>query len=443
MNSITCDKQNVKLIEYDERDYLLTQEQSEIRGLIKFMLGSIEPNQFPDYHDIFEVINNVFDRVSPEIVTREGKILKRLDKYFKSSLNPEYYDKVKYILDSQVNPLVSKYVSKIKCYEDSTCDITDNLNWRAGDFGDFGSCFFDTDSRNHIREGMNNDSRHFAFREYNKNGKGIGRAWIYNHANRGYLLYNTYGSLNIDVYATALKFQSLLHKLTGFTYLFSEYDKCQLNKSHSDQWFNGSKIYYFWIGDETLPSSITVEIETVVECEVFGYCYECSCDLDEDNHYRYNGNLYCEDCYYETFANCEYCGEDYYIEDMIYFKDTLYCENCINEIATQCDSCGEYCANKFTHEINGSSYCEDCADNYLNECDSCGDRVPELLHKINDGIDIIFVCNTCHDNYILCDSCDYHTPKKHSFSVDDKNYCPFCFNKKVLPSLNNQSVYIL
>lgn len=69
-------------------------------------------------------------------------------------------------------------------------DFTGNFNWRDGDFGDKGSCFFNgSDARHKIRL-----AKGWAVRFYRDKDRrdGFGRAWMFN-TEYGYAVMNSYG----------------------------------------------------------------------------------------------------------------------------------------------------------------------------------------------------------------------------------------------------------
>lgn len=55
------------------------------------------------------------------------------------------------------------------------------------------------------------------------------------------------------------------------------------------------------------------ECRLVERCE----CCECAIDSDSEHFYGPNGELYCENCYYDNIVNCAICDTDIYAEDAI------------------------------------------------------------------------------------------------------------------------------
>lgn len=54
-----------------------------------------------------------------------------------------------------------------------------------------------------------------------------------------------------------------------------------------------------------------------IECE--HTCYDCNCELSDDDVYRYEGGstTYCESCYYDRYTHCEVSGCDVLADEMI------------------------------------------------------------------------------------------------------------------------------
>jgi GNAT superfamily N-acetyltransferase len=62
--------------------------------------------------------------------------------------------------------------------------LTDVVDWRAGEFGDTDSCWFD--NKIHIRNGLFNSGHGYAFKFYRSSMK-YGRCWVYAYKDRMYL----------------------------------------------------------------------------------------------------------------------------------------------------------------------------------------------------------------------------------------------------------------
>ena len=68
---------------------------------------------------------------------------------------------------------------------DSYFELSHDLDWKAGDFGDGDSCWFAFKSN--VREAFFSTGKGYAVKIYNKNDKGIGRCWAYLDTSNLYL----------------------------------------------------------------------------------------------------------------------------------------------------------------------------------------------------------------------------------------------------------------
>lgn len=103
-------------------------------------------------------------------------------------------------------------------------------------------------------------------------------------------------------------------------------------------------------------------------------CYECDCNVDEDDVCQYNGYTYCEDCFHERFAHCDGCGDtlrrDYAQESPS--GDTL-CDDCFSVDYFSCSRCDEATCNSEAQVISGETVCGGCAEE-AHTCHHCDGR---------------------------------------------------------------------
>lgn len=90
--------------------------------------------------------------------------------------------------------------------------------------------------------------------------------------------------------------------------------------------------------------------EEIYVCEGCGYESE-----NFDDFRRFNGRLYCENCYYV----CDHCGHvclhTYTTNDGLEI-----CENCMYDYYYRCENCGELIHEDDTYTYRGDVYCSDC-----------------------------------------------------------------------------------
>lgn len=195
-------------------------------------------------------------------------------------------------------------------------DVTDRLDWNAGDFGDSGSCFWGSyaQTRYHFQQ-----SGFLAMRLYDENGNGTSRSWVApNLPEDGcYIMFNGYGR-QLVVQARVLA-----------TDLGLSYKKIRLSNfgEYTSEFYINSGVGYL-LG---LPE----QIEDVEEYDFEMRVGVCECDwcgtyLRPTFLYDVDGDQVCSNCVYhsEGYALCQVC---YTVVDSDQGIDTDYgflCNNC-------------------------------------------------------------------------------------------------------------------
>jgi hypothetical protein len=261
-------------------------------------------------------------------------------------------------------------------------EFVDRFNWKSGDFGDKGSCYFGTHStaRDILQE---NDALAIRFYE---GEKGYARAWIARLTENRYILFNGYGMPSNPTLTIARVFA---------TWLGLNYKKIGL-QNHGDtsgMLYINSGIGYL-IGTPEQTADIE-EYDLKYGCEACHECYSCERKITENEMYHApNGENYCADCYYEVWSDCEHCGETHYREDMSYIDGTgEVCERCIDRHYSYCGRCYEYYANDEIIVIEGEyEYCHWHAEEIAIPCDNCGEWIlAEHVTQTDNGI----FCQDC------------------------------------------------
>lgn len=127
---------------------------------------------------------------------------------------------------------------------------------------------------------------------------------------------------------------------------------------------------------------------------VINKCSSCDKKVCCDCSTNVNGNIYCQDCFYESYSNCDHCGG---VVD--------------NDIANIVD---EMC------------YCEPCFRSQCFTCDNCGDNYRNSTYHLSD--DSTTLCANCGDDYSSCDNCG-HLSRDSEYCEDcDTYYCPNCYS---------------
>lgn len=227
-------------------------------------------------------------------------------------------------------------------------EFVNEFNWNAGDFGDNGSCFWGSNAR--AREVMaNENSLAVRFYDGNGNGNGIARAWVAPIGDGLYIVFNGYGFTTSPTMTIARVVA--LHLNTA-------YKKIDLlNHGHDSGLIYINSGNGFIIGD---TDKIDRYREYDLQWGVENVCYNCGDEIHGDGHHDPDGDLYCDDCFYDTFDYCERCNEVHYREDMYYPHDEILCEDCFDHHYTICDDCGDYVLHTDATAVDDGVYCENC-----------------------------------------------------------------------------------
>lgn len=336
-----------------------------------------------------KLFNNLVGR---DISNSQGKFAKRLTKALKNycglnlkKLDCEVTNKndetIKINAVSHIGNLVNKATTKTTNYH---IDLTYNLDWDAGDYGDSGSCYWN----DHIgARQMIENTTGGAVRFYTKddnNYRGHGRMFILPYTENkkvlGFVIFNSYGG---KLAARA----KIMEQLTG---LKSKPVRFTNNgQSTGKLWINGTEGYYLYKEDNSI-TEIDMSIDT---CQ------------------SYNGE-------HSHPNTCDKCGDGFDLDYSGAWVDenTTICQHCLDLYYTQCDDCGNYDHDNDAQSLANDSnaqICSDCAvgDFYYN-CEHCEGL--EHIDNMNHASDKL-LCYSCHDeNSEQCNSCD-----EYIFTEDD------------------------
>ena len=125
-----------------------------------------------------------------------------------------------------------------------------------------------------------------------------------------------------------------------------------------------------------------------------------------------------------AFGLCVKCGAD--------INKGLYCSKCQQDDSETCDECGEHCDERYAVRDGGGNViyvCESCFNEY-NACEHCGEYYRnDDVAFIDNGV---CICHDCLDAYYtLCDCCDEYYPTEFMYiSVNSRGYegcvCEYC-----------------
>lgn len=170
-------------------------------------------------------------------------------------------------------------------------EFVNRIDWKAGEFGDRGSCWWTFASGSRLMWENNNG---MAIRFYSESSKGIGRAWIMEVDSEIYTVMNGYG-------LTTLEVTRIFAQFTGLTY-----KQIYLDNSISTMQINGNSGYIVGKLADIEPIE---EWDFSLEGEDIDVCNRCGRAVYEDEQYIGADDLtYCGDCFYDLFDSCEHCG---------------------------------------------------------------------------------------------------------------------------------------
>jgi len=315
------------------------------------------------------------DEIGSAWTTREGKFPKRMAKYLRRKgikAAPE--------IVSEIGNIASRHVAQQSTYR---MDFTQSIDWRAGDFGDAGSCFWGDHSG---AKDMLEENGAYAVRFYDADEDGIGRAWLAPFG-EAWIAFNSYG---IDLFTVA----RVLSHAFGWTY-----ERVHLENNGMTTgmlYVNSGRGIAIGPAIDDLPERIDLRWEERGE-----RCADCECSIDCDCSYSDpDGRSICEDCYCNSYSSCSYCGETFTHDDVHNCDDEYLCEHCAERQGfSKCGTCHEWhkCACRTTDD---EPLCDSCSeDQYC--CDECGLFAGEATEHSE-----AFYCAECADSLtIVCDCC--------------------------------------
>lgn len=200
-----------------------------------------------NYIQIYESFDTLWDSIKDSFnygyrkIILNGKFTTRLEQYVWKVTGTKISDKIL----EQIGNIAAQSIIPEKNY---TFCITDKIDWDDGDFGDMGSCYW---RENQMAQKVLSDNDFRAIKLYNKNGDGIGRAWILGCKDYP-VMFNCYGPGPSEFAAIISKEFSSKQKRVYVT---------NNGTSSNLLYINGGFGYLFYDSEEEIPDNIDFEID--------------------------------------------------------------------------------------------------------------------------------------------------------------------------------------
>jgi len=277
---------------------------------------------------------------------------------------------------SEIGNIGSRYLDKKSEFD---IDFTQTFEWKDGDFGDSGSCFWGGRS---TAKDMLVKAGAYAMRFYDTDsGRGIGRSWLMPiENNSAYMLFNSYGPYQIWTLAR------LLSHITGMPY-----KKVQLSNRGDccGVLYINSNMGMMLGSEELLDKTTSYDFNLQDIRKPYCTCSRCSVEIYSSGEaYTANDLRFCWDCF-STIPACNYCGvrintaRNQHIEmvDTVVSPDTYtFCSTrCIESAGyCSCNDCHNYVwDSELVRTIGNNRVCPTCVENYQS-CEACNGRTREL-----------------------------------------------------------------
>ena len=331
-------------------------------------------------------------------------------------------------------------------------DITQSLDWNPGDFGDSGSCWWE--SEDHARQGMIAAGQ-YALRLFrptlHKTETGRTRAWGARHWTCGatgdrVTLHTKTFNCNCNECTYSLREMELDVERLGeyimwrYMPLYTEYPQ---GAGYGRAWMvrDGENLITFNSYGEYQLLQMSRILATIM-----GVSYRKTRLDHYDNAVYLNGDACVIGSDVQALRHmtlgfevdrtnrytCEICDEGIH-EDDVYFQDaTTMCDYCYRDRVSYCGGCEDPFWNDDINsvEIIGMDYCNDCIDEHAPACVLCDDRHDPTSMTYVDGMGD--VCITCYsERYTQCETCNEVIEHSNAYKIDYRTLCPECYEKEM------------
>lgn len=296
--------------------------------------------------------------------TLRGTLPKRIAQYFKQTYNVFLPTTM---VDYIGNTFRQFYLPEV----DVIFDFTRDFNWKAGDFGDHGSCFFTRGGEREAARTILKREGGYAVRFYSPSNKrdGVARAWLAFDPS-GYedtlLVMNGYGDQEPFIGDPTQTIAMILRQYaveTSPDYANIVHKRIRVSN-------NGNVTGKFWIngvrsGDGTERGRGFIvgrpnQVEFIEELDLrwqertIGRCSLCETYLFEgDEMIRANGGRYCRDCAERRLIRCAETGVFIDRNSAFRYQGQFYDANHVRSAWVRCEHSGDFVPTQDARFVNG------------------------------------------------------------------------------------------
>ena len=340
---------------------------------------------------------------------RVGTMPKRIGKW----LYKGYQKKISSAFMAEIGNIARAHTIKEDIF---IFDITQQLDWNAGDFGDDGSCYFGGEY-NHSRVGLI-DAEQYALRLFRNKEEKVKISHVRAIPNRTWLCRSK--SINVS-YDKSTRKCSCLYCRAAHTSIQFDLDKhgkilwkedvityrtYPLGAGYGRAWlveqdnnlitFNAYGQYQLMQISRILSTIMGKSYrKTAVDHHGGGlYLNGDGCVIGTDTQDLKHITLTFPVYVTEPMCTCSMCGEEMPEDDALWFIDALMCVDCYNDNVSNCGHCEEAVWNNDTYNVGYETYCQTCYTDQTGECAECHEQfINDELHEIDklDG----WYCGDC------------------------------------------------
>lgn len=242
-----------------------------------------------------------------------GKLPNRLGGLYKKVHNIKLTPKQR----SEIGNIAKAHLSKAKY----TFDFVDEFDWKAGDFGDKGSCFWGDRSLALTLLKEEGALAMLFYEDYDADC-GNGRAWIYHCSRDMWVLFNAYG---LEGRSAAKVLAEYLTQSTDKLWDSADLDRFGISGDTIGLVYINANPQIIFVSGSEPPNIVNLDWARYAECDsCCHWILEVDlCCVDDENM--------CYTCA-QDYTECDRCGRMFFSHDEEYvLEEKAYCPDCYIE----------------------------------------------------------------------------------------------------------------